>query len=219
MQQRIFRRRKFLISALGLGFLSIPVSAWVGSQRQQQVSAQIRQKQQTSLIEGILVPAQFQINITGETESAAFGPLPAVLEIVFPQAGDPNPLLIAVSMTAQTEADLGNGSIFWQSFSAGHPKQNEHFSRVTVSNGQVQMQVNPIDDSLRSDVMWFTQITGTLAEAMTASGGSVRSGVAPTTGSMTFNVNGNQVSGEMRLAGITDLGVSSTYQARFNGQR
>ncbi|MBD2001425.1 hypothetical protein H6G00_33335 [Leptolyngbya sp. FACHB-541] len=214
----MFRRRTLLSSVLRVGFLSILVSAWAGSQRQQ-VVAQAQSKQQATLIEGVSAPAQFRIDIEGETESGRFGPLPAVLEIMLPQAGDSNPLLVALSMTAQTEAELVNGSIFWQSFTAGHPNQTEHFSQVTISDGQVHLHLHPSDDTLRSDVMWFTQITGTLAEAMLASDDSIRSGAVPTAGTLTFTVNGNQVSGEMQLTGVTDLGVSSTYQARFNGQR
>ncbi|NET34849.1 MAG: hypothetical protein F6K19_22960 [Cyanothece sp. SIO1E1] len=214
----MLKRRKLLTSTLWMWLFFIPVSAWAGSQHQRRASAQTHQKQQITLIKGVPVPAQFQIEIEGETESGAFGPLPAILEISLPQSGDPNPLLIALYMTAQTEAELGNGSIFWQSFTAGHPKQDEHFSQVTVSSSQVQMQVNLSDDNLRSDVMWFTQITGALADTISEAGGSIRSGVVPTAGTMTFTVQDNQVSGEIQLSGTTDLGVPSNYQAHFSSQ-
>ena len=121
-------------------------------------------------------------------------------------------------MTAETDAELVNGSVFWQSYTAGHPKQDEHFSRVSVSNRQVQLQVNPSDDFLRSDVMWFTQI-GSDPLGNTLGGSSMRSGAMPTAGTMTFTIENGQVSGEIQLSGMTDLGLSSTYRATFSGRQ
>lgn len=205
-------RRALLSSTVG-GLLAIPAAAWAGTQRKEMRLSLGALKQRESRIEGIAVPATFSITLEGATEAQAFGPLPAVIELLPPPPQDPNPLQISLYMATQSEAELVNGSIFWQSYSPGLPNRDSHFSQVTVSNGQGQMQVNPSEDSFRSDVMWFTEVTGMLAESLD---GNVRSGVVPTEGILTFTIEGDQITGEMRLSGMTDLGVASTYQARFN---
>lgn len=208
-------RRALLSSTVG-GLLVIPAAAWAGTQRKEMLLSFGALKQQESLIEGIAVPATFSIALEGATEAQAFGPLPAVIELLPPPPQDPNPLQISLYMAAQSEAELVNGSIFWQSFSPDLPNRNSHFSQVTVANGQGQMQVNPSDDSFRSDVMWFTEITGTLAELLE---GNTRSAAVPNAGTLTFTIADNQISGELQLTGTTDLGAASTYQARFSGQQ
>lgn len=216
MKRFTLKRRQFLRSAVGLGLLAVPVSASLGALHRRRVAASPLSKQQSAVIEGITIPATFQITLEGTTETGEFQSLPAALELSPPQPGDPNPILVALYMTGQAASDPVNGSIFWQSFTPG---QSEHFSQITIANSQIQMQVSPSDNTLRSDVMWFTQITGTLAELMAGSGGSTRSAAMPTAGTLNLTINGDRVAGEMQLSGQTDLGVSSTYEARFSGQR
>ncbi len=208
--------RRALLSSIVGGLLAIPAAAWAGTQRKEMLLSLGALKQRESLIEGIAVPATFSIALEGATEAQAFGPLPAVIELLPPSPQDPNPLQISLYMAAQSETELMNGSIFWQSFSPDLPNRDSHFSQVTVSNGQGQMQVNPSEDSFRSDVMWFTEITGTLAELLE---GHTRSAAVPNEGTLTFAITGDQISGEMQLTGTTDLGAASTYQARFSGRR
>ena len=188
----------------------------MGTLHQRRLVASPLPKQQSTIVEGITIPSTFQIILEGTTEAGEFQALPAVLELSPAQPGDPNPTLVSLYMTGQAASDPVIGSIFWQSFTPG---QSEHFSQVTIIDNQIQLQVSPSDSSLRSDVMWFTQITGTLAELMEGSGGSTRSAAMPTTGSLTFTINGDRISGEMQLSGQTDLGASSIYNARFSGQR
>lgn len=221
MSQSHLNRRKLLQSSV-LGLLAIPTSACLGAWRRESVNQVIAKtgaiavpnstKQTTSFS----LPVQFAVEITGSTEAGSFGPLPALLELTASQADDLNPFVVSLYMVAQSDEELVNGSIFWQSFVPESPQRDEHFSQVTVSNNQVQLQVSPSSADFRGDVMWFTQLTGTLAEMM---GGNLRSGAVPTTGTMIFVIEGNQISGQMQLSGMSDLGIESIYQAQFSGQQ
>lgn len=219
MKRFALNRRTLLTASFWLGLLAMPMLAWAGILQQHSVLDAPPNQQQPAPKDNISVPAQFLISLSGSTEAGAFQELPAILELTPPQAGDPNPLLIALYMAAQSEDVLVNGSLFWQSFTAGHPQQGEHFSQVTVTSNQVQMQLNPSENPIRSDVMWFTQVTGTLADMMMNEGVSLRSGATGTAGTMLIRLEGDRVLGEIQLSGITDFGVASTYEAQFSGQR
>jgi hypothetical protein len=166
----------------------------------------------------VRVPATFKISLQGTTETGSFGPLEGRLEIQPAPVEDPNPFLVAFYMSAQSEAELVPGSLFWQSFTPGHPKRTEQLSRITVANGQVQLKLNP-SQTLRSDVMWFTGVTGAMADFMQQKGRIPRSTANITNGTMTFSVQGDRITGEIQASGVTDLGLPSTYTARFTGQR
>ena len=221
MPQSYLNRRK-LLQSFCLGLLAVPTSACLGAWRRESANQAIAQTDAitvpnlTKQISSLSLPTQFAIEITGQTEAGSFGPLPARLEITAPQADDPNPLVVSLYMVAQSDDELVNGSIFWQSFVPESPQRDEHFSQVTINDDQVQLQVSPSPADFRGDVMWFTQLTGTLAEMM---GGNLRSGAVPTTGTMIFVIEGNQISGELQLSGMSDLGIESIYQAQFSGQQ
>jgi hypothetical protein len=166
----------------------------------------------------IPVPVIFKITLQGTAEESSFGLLEGTLEIQPAASGDPNPFLVALYMNAQTDAELVPGSIFWQSFTAGHPQQQEQYSRITVTNNQVRLDINP-SQTFRSDVMWFTAVTGTMADYMRQAGRVPRSSVSPTSGTLTFSIQGDRISGEIQATGETDLGLPSTYRAQFTGQR
>lgn len=212
--------RRQLLQLSSLGLLAVPTSACVGAWRRDSTTPPIAQTAPLPVpslaqsVSDLSLPVRFTVDLVGETEAGAFGPLPALLELAVPQGDDPNPLLVSLYMAAQNDEELVNGSIFWQSYVLESPQRDEHFSRVEVDGSQVQMQVSPSEVSFRGDVMWFTQLTDSLAEMM---GGNLRSGVVPSEGRMTFAIEGNEVTGQMQLTGMSDLGVSSTYQAEFSG--
>ena len=87
MKRFIVKRRHFLTSALWLGLLSGPVFASLRTLRQPGLSAHPRQKQQTTPIEGVSIPATFQIMIDGATEAGSFQALTAVLELSLAATG------------------------------------------------------------------------------------------------------------------------------------
>ena len=221
MLRPYLNRRKLLQSSF-VGLLTVPISAGLGRWRHESRGQAIAKTgaivtpTATKQISEVPLPAIFAVEITGETDAGSFGPLPARLELTAPQGDDPNSLMVLLYMDAQRDDELGLGSIFWQSFLPESAQRDEYFSRVTVNGNRVQMQINPSDAIFRGDVTWFTQLTGSLAEAL---GGNLRSGVVPTEGTMAFTLDGSQISGEMSLSGVSDMGVTSTYQAQFSGQQ
>lgn len=213
-------KRRTILKAALWGIISAPAAAWASVSAKGLHIDSDRIKQQTSSEPNATfsIPSQFSIELEGSTETATFGPLSAMLEVLPASAEDPNSLVVTIYMATQRESDLVNGSIFWQSFISDNPKRNEHFSLVTVIGNQVNVQIHSSDDSFRSDVMWFTQITGDLATMVTEAGGSNRSAATPNSGTMSFIIQDGEVSGDIELEGITDLGLPSTYKARFSSE-
>lgn len=165
----------------------------------------------------ITIPSGYQITLTGETEAGNFSDIKAVLELRPTEQPDPNPILVAIYPTVTDMDSLAIGNFFWQSYTAELPTADEHYSRLSVNGSQIQMEVNP-SNALRSDVMWFTQVTGTLAEMPGMENADGRMGATPQSGTMTFQTEDDRISGEITLSGTTDLGTPSSYQATFTGQ-
>lgn len=165
----------------------------------------------------IAIPSSYQITLSGETEAGTFSSVGAILELRPTEQPDPNPVLVAIYPTETNMDNLAVGNFFWQSYTAELPTADEHYSRLTVDGSQVQMEVNP-SDTFRSDVMWFTQVTGTLAEIPGMENEGGRMGATPQSGTMTFQTEGDRITGEVTLSGTSDLGTPSTYQATFTGQ-
>lgn len=165
----------------------------------------------------IIIPSNYQITLTGETEAGSFNGIEATLELRPTEQPDPNPVLIAIYPTVTDVDNLAIGNFFWQSYTAELPTADEHYSRLTVDGSKVKMEVNP-SSAFRSDVMWFTQVTGTLAEIPGMENAGRRMGATPQSGTMTFQTDGDRISGEVTLSGTSDLGTPSTYQATFTGQ-
>ncbi|MDJ0600350.1 MAG: CHAT domain-containing tetratricopeptide repeat protein [Crocosphaera sp.] len=198
-------------------------------------------------IEGIMVPSKYSISLEGEVDGNPFNVLSGTLEILPASKGDPNPFLVALYMDKRNPEDLKIGSLFWQSYSPGHPQEKEHYSRISVNNSQVRMEINP-SQGFRSDVTWFTQ--GLLGENLqqmqeeldqieqqinqaleeqglptTERGSSYEMpnqptfpGVTPTNGTLTFSIQNNQISGEIDASGLSGEVQPSRYQAQFRGQ-
>ena len=198
---------------------------------------------QSKEIEGIKVPSVFRISLQGETDGESFSSLSGTLEIRPSSDGDPNPFLVSLYMNEANPDNLQIGSLFWQSYLPGHPKQQEYYSRISVANSQVRMEVNP-SEGFRSDVMWFThgslgEQLGELDEELRQINEELRQlgiepaeipsqservevpkrlGIVVKSGTLTFSIQGNQISGTIEASGISDEGQSSTYKAKFTGE-
>jgi hypothetical protein len=176
-------------------------------------------KQTASTVESLNIPSVFSVMLQGETEASSFSALSATLEIQPSPPGDPNPFLITCYMNAKEDKELVNGSLFWQSYSAEHPRRDEQYSRIIVTGNRVQMEVSP-SNGLRSDVMWFTTSMGILpADIAGETRQMSRIGVMGMSGTLTFSIQENQISGEIQISGMSDLDTPSTYKATFVGNR
>lgn len=212
----------------------------------QQLDIDTMNSQPTKEIEGIRVPSTFNISLQGETDGQSFGTLSGTLEIQPSSSGDPNPFLVSLYMNAASPEELTIGSLFWQSYLPDHPQRQEHYSQITVTNGQVRMEVNP-SEGFRSDFTWFTR--GSLVDQLRKLDEELnqineeinqrneelgqprieidsteipnrpnRLGVVAKSGILTFSIQGNQISGTINASGISDEGQSSTYRAKFTGE-
>ena len=184
---------------------------------EQPASIAPERSKQVSEAGDIMIHSSYQIMIQGETEAGTFSGIEAVLEVTPTGELDPNPILVAIYPANPQPENLVMGHFFWQSYSPGLPTADEHFSRVTVDGRRVRMEVNS-SDKLRGDVMWFTEVTGTLAEIPGMPEQSGRIGATVQTGTLTFQVEGSDITGEVDLAGTSDMGTPSTYKATFSGQ-
>jgi len=202
--------------------VNIPKSYFPEQTTYSQKMAEISQstnKQSVTAIEGLNIPSVFAIELQGATEASLFSALTATLEIQPSSPSDPNPFLITCYMNAETDAELVNGSLFWQSYISGHPRQDEQYSRITVVGNQIRMEVNP-SNFLRSDVMWFTTSMGLLPVDMTGETRQMsRVGAMGMNGTLTFSIQENKISGEIQISGMSDLDTPSTYKATFTGKR
>lgn len=184
---------------------------------EQPISIAPESSKQVSEAGNIVIPSSYQITIQGETEAGTFDGIEAVLEVTPTEDPDPNPILVAVYPANPQPENLVPGHFFWQSYLPGLPTADEHSSRVTVEGSRVRVEVNA-SDKLRSDVMWFTEVTGTLAEIPGMPEQSGRIGATAQTGTLTFQVEGSDITGEANLVGTSDMGTPSTYKATFSGQ-
>lgn len=157
----------------------------------------------------IQAPIVFDISLRGKTEAGSFSPIPARLEIWPASPGDPNPIRVALFIPVSDQSKLGNGGIFWQSYSPGNPKRKSHYSVVKVQETLVQMDLAPSNE-FRFDMMWMF-----LKER--------RISVTPKRGTMTFSLQGDRVTGIVQASGVSDPSLSeeptSIYQAEFSGQK
>lgn len=197
-------------------------------------------------IEGTIVPSIFSISLQGEIDGKSFNNLPGTLEIRPASDEDLNPFLVSLYMNEMSPGNLKFGSLFWQSYTPDHPQEQEHYSRITVTNAQVSMEINP-SNGYRSDVMWSTPslLEGELRNLneeleqmneeinqMNEEMGKPRieldsgeipnkttySAVVPQSGVLTFSIQENQIIGTINASGISGEGQASTYQAEFTGQ-
>lgn len=189
----------------------------ISKKAEQPAIVDIAVSEKSSNSSDIAIPSSYQITLSGKTEADTFSSVGAILELRPTEQPDPNPVLVAIYPTETNMDNLAVGHFFWQSYTAELPTADEHYSRLTVDGSQVQMEVNP-SDTFRSDVMWFTQVTGTLAEIPGMENQGGRMGATPQSGTMTFQTEDERITGEVTLSGTSDLGTPSTYQATFTGQ-
>jgi C-terminal processing protease CtpA/Prc len=114
-------------------------------------------------------------------------------------------------MLAKDQRKLVNGSIFWQSYSPGHPKRKQHYSQIKLQGTQVKMELVPSTE-FRNDVMWMIIKTNL-----------GRTSITPKKGTVTFSIQGERVVGQVQASGVPDTSLeetpNSTYQAEFSGQK
>lgn len=165
--------------------------------------------QPRKMVQGISIPSFFQISLRGKTEAQAFGTLPATLKILPSSTGDSNPFFVIL----KTEADDRNGSILWSSFAPVQAGRNELYSKIVVNGSRVRLEVNPSEE-FRTDIFWSTLTNGKLGELI---GSSVTGVFIVKQGTLTFEIQGNSISGTLRAEGISILGNPSKYEAEFTG--
>lgn len=165
-------------------------------------------------IEGIEVPSTFNISLEGKTEAQSFGPLSGTLQILpCDHPNDPNPFFVKL----HTEIlDGVNGQFLWRSFSGSSIGEGTVNGAITLNNGQVCIEFQPIPiRELRVGLTWDTINQGEMAAYLPTVGVDVNHGT------LTFVIQGDRVSGSIHASGtVFGLGsASSTYEAEFTGQR
>jgi CHAT domain-containing protein len=172
------------------------------------------QEEEVAIIGNVSVPSEFAVSFTGSVDNQSFSALSGSLKILpSPYDNDSNPFFVSLSTDVQNEF----GSFYWASKgepSPGVSTSHEFYSRLTVENGQIEVNLTPSEEVVRSDVFWFTEDSGTLGQIVQAPIGvnQVRRG------ELSFTVNGNQVEGTFSTTGTNWFGQESNYRADFSGQ-
>jgi hypothetical protein len=167
----------------------------------------------TARIAEITVPSVFNISLRGATDTGPFGPLPGVLKILpTTYATDPNPFFVSI----QTDSQQSYGNLFWTSYAPPQAQvgRGDLYSTVHTNGNQVRLHLNPTK-AARQDVSWFTGEPGTLGAIL---GNAPIGTQTAQSGSVTFTIQGKQVTGEIEAAGTTWFGRPTTYRAQFTGQ-
>lgn len=166
-------------------------------------------------IESIAVPSAFTVSLTGTVDNQAFGPLPGSLKILeSPYEDDSNPFLVSL---LTDELNI-LGGFYWTSKAepiAGNSDSDEFYSQMSVEDGRVQAVLNLNDATVRSDISWFTEDSGTLGQVV-----QMPVGVSQASqGEISFVVEGDRIQGDITIIGTSWFGQESNYQASFSGQR
>jgi len=159
------------------------------------------------IISGIEVPSIFRIYIMGKTEAGYFGPISGILRIMTRYSEDNNPFHIEIDASP----DGTIGCIILSSFTCIRAGQSQSNGEITTRGDEVHLVVKPRKIS-QVGLGWFTMIHGELANNMPI-------GVQTRSGTLTFRIQGNEISGEIHATGISDFNQLSTYDAQITGQR
>ena len=162
-------------------------------------------------IDGIKIPSQFRISLEGKTDKGVFGSLSGTLYINESALGSQSP--VSVSLAINPDLYGTNGWISLNSEEAGRETPN---IQIQTNNGQVLLELSP------SEVMRSS--TYTLGADETSS--DLNRPVLIENGILTFAVEGNQISGEIKASGIVfpDAGKhlsdaeQTTYEAKLTGE-
>ncbi|PZO57852.1 MAG: hypothetical protein DCF15_06225 [Phormidesmis priestleyi] len=171
-------------------------------------------EEEVAIVGNVSVPSEFAVSFTGSVDDQAFSSLSGKLKILpLPYGNDSNPFFVSLSTDVQNEF----GSFYWVSKGERLPgvsNSDEFYSRLTVENGQVAINLMPSEETTRSDVFWFTEDLGSLGQIVQAPIGvnQVRRG------EMSFSINGDQIEGAFSTTGTNWFGQESDYQADFSGQ-
>lgn len=166
-------------------------------------------------IAGIQVPSRFRILLHGQTETQPFESLSGTLKIM-PKShpGDLNPFEISLS----TDIVEGiNGRFSWNSFTKLQVGEGQQQGQIVAKDGEVQVELFP-NLSMQFGMTWDTLNQGNYANLFPIIGVDI------TSGSLTFSIQGDRISGEINAVGKTnelmgEIPRDSNYTAQFKGQK
>lgn len=167
-------------------------------------------------LEGIQIPSRFRIILQGQTETQPFESLLGTLKILPKNhPSDLNPFQISLSTDI---VGLINGCFSWNSFitklKTGEGQQQ---GQIVAEGGEVQVELFP-NLSMQLGMTWDTVNHGEDANLFPVVG------VDLTSGTLTFSIQGDLISGEINAVGKTnelmgEIPRDSTYTAQFKGQK
>jgi CHAT domain-containing protein len=165
-------------------------------------------------IEGITIPSIFKISLEGKTEKGAFGPLSGYVFISEPPSKSRNPFSVTLAVNPDLYGTNTNGWIVLNSEEAGKEVPN---IQIQAKNGKVRLELSP------SKVM----PSSTYSLGANESSPDLNRLVLIDNAILTFSVEGNQISGDIKASGIiypagADEYLSdakqSTYEAKLTGE-
>ncbi|NES76672.1 MULTISPECIES: CHAT domain-containing protein [unclassified Okeania] len=163
-------------------------------------------------IEGIKTPSEFKIFLEGKTDRGVFSSLPGTLFIQETAPGSQSPF--SISLVIEPDLYGTNGWIFLTSQEAGQETPN---IQIQANNGQVRLELSP------SKAMRQTTYTLGADE----SSPDLDRSVLIENAILTFSVEGNRISGEIKASGIQfpagadeyfSDAEQSTYEAQLTGE-
>lgn len=160
----------------------------------------------TTVVDGVPVPSTFEISLAGTTGTQPFSGLPGKLIISESTSAESHPFDVWI---ATTTAETVNGWLVWQSQQDG---QIASSGEMQVAAGRVQMEITP-DTNLPALQWWFTL----------AGEDGLEIGAFAETAILTFSIEGERISGEIRASGRyssnTEFNQPTTYTATFTGHK
>lgn len=165
-------------------------------------------------IEEITIPSQFSISLEGKTDKGVFGTLSGDLFISEPPSKSRNPLSVSLGVNSNLHGT--NGWIYLSSEEAGQGTPN---ISIQANSGQVHLELSP------SEIMRSSTYTYTLGPD--ESNPELPVLVLIEEGTLTFSIEGDRISGEIKVSGIhfpagADEYFSdaeqSTYEAKLTGE-
>ena len=157
-------------------------------------------------IKGIPISSVFEISIQGKTEAKSFSSMAGKIKFLTPYKTDDNPFHITLSTDVQDRF----GSLYLTSFE-NSLDGGITISKVTADEGQVKLEFNQEYNSLQSIGWWFTLSQKPIVDSLT--------GATIKRGTITILIKDDQVTGKIKVEGISWFNQPSTYEAQFIGKR
>lgn len=160
-----------------------------------------------SVVEGVPVPATYQVGLRGAAAGVAFGPLTGELCLAAAGVG-----AYPVRLTIATGAGLDDGDLMWLASTPGLTAQDTGDCRMRVACGEIHAAL--------------TAPHGALAVSFTARGSGPyvsrspvpTAPVAATIAQLWLRFAGHEVTGQVRATGLL-MGEAVEYAAAINGVR